>query len=237
MIGYSCTNCGHTISVQDEYLSRRIKCPECNCVGVVIDGSGRIKITCKNCGNENNVPQTLSGKKTNCPKCNSPVEVPSEEIEPAEDADNNLNNKIPENPDKSEITERNLIIIISAIAAVIVIGLIIMAVIIPSYKSRMERKSQDMQTRRQVDDTQPIEQNVQNSDEKALRLINALKWEKSTTVLCAIIIPGLILLFCYIHWCPECRKMWAMKRITPFIHSGKFIDYECKYCGHIQRLR
>jgi DNA-directed RNA polymerase subunit RPC12/RpoP len=129
MIGFSCKNCGYNFSVQDDYSGKRIKCPMCGFVGVVVDDSGKIKITCQNCGNENNVPKTHAGKKINCPKCNNLVEVPSDEKEPAENADNNLNNKIPETLNKSEITERNLIIIITAIAAFIVIGLIIIAAV------------------------------------------------------------------------------------------------------------
>ena len=127
MIGFSCTNCGHSFGVQDDYLGKRIKCPKCKYVGVVIDDSGRIKITCKNCGNENNVPETLAGKEVQCPRCNNPIEVSSEEKEPAENADKN--EKIPETPAKTDITEHRLIIIISAIAVVIVAVLIIMAVV------------------------------------------------------------------------------------------------------------
>ncbi len=64
MIGFSCTNCGHTFGVQDQYEGQRIKCPRCNCVGLVVDDSGRIKIICQNCGNENAVPETLDGQNT-----------------------------------------------------------------------------------------------------------------------------------------------------------------------------
>ena len=69
MIGFSCTNCGHAFSVQDEYEGQRIKCPKCDCVGVVVDDSGRIKIICQNCGNENYVPETSTGQEIKCPKC------------------------------------------------------------------------------------------------------------------------------------------------------------------------
>ena len=128
MIGFSCTNCGHAFSVQDEYEGQRIKCPECDCVGVVVDNSGRIKIIWQHCDNENNVPETLAGQELKCPKCNNTVVAASVEKEPVEDADDNLHEKN-ETAKKSEISERGLIIIISVAAAVIVAGLIIIVAI------------------------------------------------------------------------------------------------------------
>jgi len=133
MIGFSCTNCGHSFGVQDDYLGKRIKCTKCNFVGVVIDDSGRIKITCQNCGNENNVPDTLTGQEIKCPKCDDIVVAAAEEKEPAIE----LNDKPKEQPEKSkdsEVSERSLIIIISAIAVVIVAVLIIMAAVIANKK-------------------------------------------------------------------------------------------------------
>ena len=129
MIGFSCTNCGHTFSVQDQYEGHRIKCPRCDCVGIVVDNSGRIKFTCQNCGNENSIPETLAGKEIQCPKCNNTVVAASGKKEPAESADNNLKEKKPQKPRKLEISELGLIIIISVAAAVIVIGLIIIAAV------------------------------------------------------------------------------------------------------------
>jgi DNA-directed RNA polymerase subunit RPC12/RpoP len=129
MIGFSCINCGHAISVQDEYEGQRIKCPRCNYVGLVVDDSGRIKIVCQNCGNENNVPETLDGREIKCPKCNNIVVTASGKKEPAESANNNLKEKSLPKSKKPEISELGLIIIISVVAAVIVIGLIIIAAV------------------------------------------------------------------------------------------------------------
>jgi len=128
MIGFSCTNCGHTFSVQDQYEGQRIKCPRCDCVGVVVDNSGRIKITCQNCGNENTVPENLDGREIQCPKCNNTVVADSVKKEPAKNADDKLH-KETDTHGESEISERSLIIIICAIAAVIVIGIIIIAAV------------------------------------------------------------------------------------------------------------
>jgi DNA-directed RNA polymerase subunit RPC12/RpoP len=124
MIGFSCTNCGNTFSVQDDYSGKRIKCPKCDFVGLVIDDSGRIKITCQNCGNENNVPETLAGQETQCPKCNNPDK----------NAGDYQLEKIPNKPEEPETSEYKMIIIIAAIAAVIVTLLIIMAAVIANSK-------------------------------------------------------------------------------------------------------
>ena len=132
MIGFSCTNCDHTFSVQDEYEGQRIKCPKCDCVGVVVDNSGRIKIICQNCGNENNVPENLAGQEIQCPKCNNTVIAASVKNEPGDDTDDDLHKKSPKTHKKFEISERGLIIIISVAAAVIVAGLIIIIVAIRS---------------------------------------------------------------------------------------------------------
>lgn len=237
MIGFSCKNCGHTFGVQDQYSGQRIKCPRCDFVGLVVDNSGRIKITCQNCGNENSVPETLAGHQIKCPKCNNQVVIPPLEKESADRADKDLHEEISDKHEESEITEHKLIVIISAIAVVIVAGLITTAALIPLYKSRKALKSQDMQKRQQVDDTQQTEQNVQGSRENPLRLRNALKWQKNAAIVCVIAIPCFIVLFSWIYWCPECHKMWAMRRTSPFIHFGAFNEYVCKYCGHIKKIR
>jgi DNA-directed RNA polymerase subunit RPC12/RpoP len=129
MIGFSCTNCGHTFSVQDQYEGQRIMCPKCERVGVVADNSGRIKITCQNCGNENHVPETPAGKEIQCPKCNNTVVAASGKKEPAERADSTLKEKSPQKPKESEISERRLLIIICITAAAIVAGLIIIVAV------------------------------------------------------------------------------------------------------------
>ncbi|MCP4261796.1 MAG: hypothetical protein GY774_30495 [Planctomycetes bacterium] len=242
MIGYSCTNCGHTCSVQDEYSGKRIKCPKCYFVGVVVDDSGRIQIICQNCGNENNVPETLADNEIKCPKCNNTVVAAFVEKEPAESADNDLQEKKPPKPKKSEISEHSLLVIISATAAVIVVGLIIIGAVTASYRSRRARKSEELQSRQQVNNTQPTEQIVQKSRKDTLRRRypksrrNPVKWEKKLTIVCVIATPCIVLLFFWIYWCPKCRKMWAMKRISPFFNLGGH-EFQCKYCGNIMRIR
>lgn len=209
MIGFSCTNCGHTFSVQDEYSGKRIKCPKCDFVGVVFDDSGRIKIICQNCGNENNVPEIIDGKEIKCPKCNETVVAASVEKEPAESADNDLQEKKPPKPKKSEITEHGLIIIICATAAVIVIGLIIIGAVTASYKARKAGKSQALQSRQQVSDTQPTEQVVQSPRKDTLReddsIVSRLKlkwqqlWEKNWWLMVILVLVSLFFIIMFIR--------------------------------------
>jgi ribosomal protein S27E len=101
----------------------------CDCVGVVVDNSGRIKVTCQNCGNENAVPESLAGKEIQCPKCNNMVVAASGKKEPAYDTDDDFHKKSPKTPKKLEISEHGLIIIICVAAAVIVAGLIIIVAV------------------------------------------------------------------------------------------------------------
>ncbi len=169
MIGFSCTNCGHTFSVQDQYEGQRIKCPRCERVGVVVDNSGRIKIICQNCGNKNNVPDILDGQEIQCTKCNNLVVTASLKKEPAEKTNGDLPEKSPETLKKSEISERRLLIIICTTAAAIVAGLIIIVAVITSYRSLRARKSQEQQSRHQANDTQPTEQIVQRPSKDTLR--------------------------------------------------------------------
>jgi len=240
MIGFSCINCGHSFGVQDDYLGKRIKCPKCDYVGEVIDDSGRIKIICQNCGNENNVPETLTGQEIKCPKCNDIIVAAAEEKESVAETVEQPKGKKPETPKDSEISERSLIIIISATAAVIVIGLIIMAAVIPSYKARRARKSQELQSRQQANDTQQTEQVTQRTRPDTSRR-RYRKSRREPPKWCHILvfgvaIPWFIIYICFVAcWCPKCNKMWAKKRISPFFHFGSFDEYECKYCGHISQ--
>ena len=240
MIGFSCTNCGHAFSVQDEYLGQRIKCPRCDFVSEVVDDSGRIQIICQNCGNENNVPENLAGRELKCPKCNNTVIAATIEKESADEAEEKPKEKKPEKPEKSEISEHGLIIIISATAAVIVIGLIIIAAVIPSYKARRARQSQEPQNQQQADDARQTEQNVQSTRIDTSRRRYPIdrrrvaKRNKIAAIIFGIAISCSVLLFLWTHWCPNCRKMWAMKRITPFFNFGDTTDYECKYCRYMK---
>jgi len=236
MIGYSCTNCGHTCSVQDDYSGKRIKCPRCSFVGVVVDDSGRIKITCQNCGNENNVPEILVGKEIQCPKCSNPVKVLSLKKESSENIDDYLFEKIPEKSEKSKISDKNLIIIISVAVAFIVLGQITITIVTAPYKSRKARKTQNLQSQRQINDNPQTERNFQDSGEKTLRIRDVLKLDKRATIICIIAISCIILLFCRMYWCPECRKMWAMKKINPFNQVGGINESICKYCGYRKRI-
>jgi DNA-directed RNA polymerase subunit RPC12/RpoP len=250
MIGFSCENCGHSFSVQDDYLGKRIKCPKCNYVGEVIDDSGRIQVTCQNCGNENNVPETLVGKEVQCPKCNNPVVVLSLKEEPPENVEDYLLgnfHKKPENvedyllgnfhkkPEQPKISDKNLIIIISFAAAFIVLAQIIFAVISIPPKSRNTLKARNPQRQRQINNTRQTERNFQDSEENSLRLRDVLKLDKNIIILCAIAITCIIVLFCRLYFCPECRKMWAMQKIDPFIESGGINEYVCKHCGYRKR--
>jgi len=83
MIRFCCEHCGRKISVPDEYVGKRGKCPECDAAFVVPARPDTIELQCENCGHEIGVPRTCAGKTVKCPACNFIVAIPAQKIEPA----------------------------------------------------------------------------------------------------------------------------------------------------------
>jgi DNA-directed RNA polymerase subunit RPC12/RpoP len=81
VIRFSCKNCGHKISVEDEHSGRRGKCPKCGKILLVPDKSNIVTFRCGNCGRNINVSKKYTGKKGKCPKCGNIIVIP--EIEDA----------------------------------------------------------------------------------------------------------------------------------------------------------
>jgi Tol biopolymer transport system component/DNA-directed RNA polymerase subunit M/transcription elongation factor TFIIS len=149
MIKFSCKKCGQKLNVEDKHSGKRVKCPKCGSVGVVPDNSDKIKFQCKNCGQSIIVPQIHVGKKGKCPKCKNPVVIPSLKKETSESV--TYRPSVPSETDedqyeeesyvseKGEGMDRRLILIISGVAAVIVVGLIILiTVILPAGPKQIE---------------------------------------------------------------------------------------------------
>jgi TolB protein len=140
MIKLSCKKCGQKLNVEDKHSGKRVKCPKCGSVSVVPDNSDKIKFHCKNCGQSISVPQIHAGKKGKCPKCMNPVVIPSVKKELSKTAtlrpsvtSETYEDQYEEESDVSEESagvDRRLILIISGIAAVVVVGLIILVAIL-----------------------------------------------------------------------------------------------------------
>jgi len=152
MIEFGCKNCGHKLSVQDQYSGERINCPKCGNVCVVPDNSEKIKFHCENCDQSINVPKIHAGKKGKCPKCKYPFVVPSLKREPSED----LYQEETEEYEESVGVDRRIIVGISATAAVVVLGLIILATVLRTSGSRLSERPEGLRGQQQVTDPRPL---------------------------------------------------------------------------------
>ena len=76
MIRFCCGHCAHRISVQDNKVGKRGKCPRCGSPVVVPEKSTVFDFHCESCGHRISVPQIQAGKKAKCPKCKSTFIVP-----------------------------------------------------------------------------------------------------------------------------------------------------------------
>ena len=139
MIKLSCKTCGQKFNVEEKYSGKKVKCPKCSSVIIIPDNSDRISFHCENCGQKIKVSKSYAGKKGKCPKCNNIVIIPTPEPIPAKSPGPsapippNINEDFYEEQseeyEESEGMDRRLIYIISGVAAVVVVGLIILAVV------------------------------------------------------------------------------------------------------------
>ena len=77
MVRFSCDKCGHKISVQDQYIGKRGRCPECGAIVVIPAKSTLITFECQNCERTISVPKTYTGQEVRCPSCKEPSVVPA----------------------------------------------------------------------------------------------------------------------------------------------------------------
>jgi DNA-directed RNA polymerase subunit RPC12/RpoP len=177
MIEFACKSCGQKLKVGEEHSGRRVKCPKCGGAGVVPDDSGKIKFHCESCGQSISVPQIHAGKKGKCPKCKTPIAVPALEREPVGSAPpappvpsvagEDLYEDEPDLPEEAEGPDRRLILVICGVAAVVVVGLIILvAFVLPSGSGPAEEPYQppgreaadvDSQSSRVASDAEPAD--------------------------------------------------------------------------------
>lgn len=146
MIRFACSHCGRHISVDDKHSGKQGKCPKCESVVVVPERSTIIEFRCQSCGHKIKVPEGYGGKKGKCPKCKNAVVVPSLPQEPVEegsvapeydastapDIDEDLYEASPEVPAASVGVDRRLIVLIGGVAAVVLVGCVILVVTLRS---------------------------------------------------------------------------------------------------------
>lgn len=225
MINYSCKKCGHCISVNENYTGKKVRCPRCRFIMAVPEHSTIIVFQCENCGQKIKASNSVTGENVVCPNCKNASIVPyDEDFETLDE------------PVSKDDTKK--IILITVVAAVVVAFTVLFG-IFAAHGKKESLKSQNLQNQQQIRDTITTEQSARWS-KKTKRSIN--KWQdglsgwQKLTILIGILLPIYILVVCYTHWCPNCRKMWATKRITPLIQFSGLHRYQCKYCGNIKSI-
>ncbi len=151
-IKFHCKNCGQSISVPQIHAGKKGKCPKCKNPVIVpslkresADSAGTFGVVCSMCNEAVQVPETSRGETIECPECGSYIETSSEST-PAASAesdasippttDEDIYEEGPEEYEESVGVDRRIIVFISAVAAVVVVGLIILAAVIRFSRSR-----------------------------------------------------------------------------------------------------
>jgi hypothetical protein len=127
------------------------------------------------------VPETSIGKTIKCPGCGSYIETSpgDEQGEPDVSADKDLYEEETGEYEESEGVDKRIIVGISAVTAVVVVGLIILVAVLRSSEPRPTERPEDLRAQRQVtdidsrpkpviSDTQPTEPVVKEPPVKAV---------------------------------------------------------------------
>lgn len=183
-IKFQCNNCGQSISVPKIHAGKKGKCPKCKNPVVVpsvkrepAEGAGTFSIVCSMCDQTIQVPETSRGKTIECPSCGSYIETSSESGLEESDASIPSGTDDDQYDEESYVSEddtgidRRLILVISGVAAVVVVGLIILVtVILPSGPKQIEEPAvtprhrigdTDLRPQPVTSETQPTEPVVQ----------------------------------------------------------------------------
>ena len=81
MVRFCCEHCGGKISVQDKYIGKRGKCPECGAIVVIPTQSTVITFHCQSCDRKINVPKSYAGKEAQCPNCKDRFIIPTTDFD------------------------------------------------------------------------------------------------------------------------------------------------------------
>ncbi|MHC4115948.1 MAG: DUF6263 family protein [Planctomycetota bacterium] len=185
IIEFACGTCGHKIRVPERHGSKKGACPKCKSPVVVpspqkppSEGAGTFSIVCSMCEETIRVPETSRGQTVECPACGSYIETSSGGVVGESDAsipqgtDEELYQEETEEYEESVGVDRHIIVGVSAVAAVVVVGLIILAAVIPailrSSRSRPPERPEGLQGQQQVADTdsrpQPVTSDAQPTE-------------------------------------------------------------------------
>ncbi|TKJ36460.1 MAG: hypothetical protein CEE38_11640 [Planctomycetes bacterium B3_Pla] len=182
-IKFHCESCGQSIRVPQVHTGKKGRCPKCKNIVVVpslkagmVDGSETVTIVCPMCNETMQAPEGSKEQFIECPGCSSYMEAPSGSVKarlaepglsiPA-GADDGSYEDESDLPEEGAGVDRRLILAISGVAAVVVVGLIILVTVIlssgsgpveePDVSPRQEVADVDSQSNPVASDTQPTE--------------------------------------------------------------------------------
>ena len=176
-IKFHCKSCGQSISVPRIHAGKKGKCPKCKNIIVVptrestpAKSTGMVSLACPMCNEAVQVPQTSIGQAIECPECGSYIETSSGDAPGRSDASippttgEDLYQESPEEYDESEGVDRRIIVGISVVAGVVLVGLIILALVLPPvlrlFRARPAERPEDLRGQQQVADTDSVPQQV-----------------------------------------------------------------------------
>jgi len=165
-IKFHCKSCGQRIRVAQIHAGKKGKCPKCKKLIVIptlqegsAEGSGMVTLVCSICNETIHVPEGSKKEFIECPGCSSYMEAPSGSVTAESAASGtSIPSGADEDPyeDESDLPEegasmdRRLIFIISGVAAVVVVGLIILVTVILPSRPRPAEKPEDLRSQQQV---------------------------------------------------------------------------------------
>ena len=161
-IKFHCKNCGQSIRVPQIYAGKKGKCPKCKNPVVVpslkkepADGAGTVSVVCSMCNEAVQVPEVSIEQTIECPECGSYIETSSRAAQGESDAsaDEDLYEEETEEYEESVGVDRRIIVGISAVAAVVVVGLIILAAVLRSSRSRPAERPEGIRGQQQIADS------------------------------------------------------------------------------------
>jgi len=183
-IKFACQNCGQGIRVLQIHAGKEGKCPKCNNPIVVPSlradpetGSEIVTVVCSMCGETIKVPKDTKDRFIECPSCSSNVEsslggepIDSDKIPSTKDEDDYDDES--DEYEEDEGLDRRVIFVVSAVALVIVAGLIVLVfAILPSDSSPVDQPGAPMpQEESAVEDLSPQSPAAQERPEGSFSL-------------------------------------------------------------------
>ncbi len=155
IIAFQCGNCGRKIEVPEVHAGKKGRCPKCREAVVVPAGQGEsaerggaATITCASCGRAVRLVEDSQDPFVECPGCGAFIEVasgvpaPESGASTPSDADEDFDDESPGPIGRPAGQDRRVIALVCAVAAVLLIGGVVLALALRSSGSRPAEMSE-----------------------------------------------------------------------------------------------